>query len=143
MKYAFFAILVGTALAQNPDVIPECARPCIERAMASSSSCDAGDYHCACNNLAAIQTAATSCVVTNCGAIIATSEVVPAIKSLCESIGPGPSSSTTGIFDSQPTASEGGSSAPLPTGAQRSGATQLRAMGILMTICFAAIAPWG
>ncbi|KAF3291463.1 hypothetical protein TWF970_000676 [Orbilia oligospora] len=131
MKYLFFAASMGLVLAQNPDIIPECARPCIERATASSSSCEIGDYYCACANLGPIQAAATSCVVTNCGTGIALSDVVPAIQSLCQSIGSGPSTSISGGNGPPKTTNDGGVSTPLPTGNKSSGTVQLRCTGLL------------
>ncbi|GKT46239.1 uncharacterized protein ColSpa_06420 [Colletotrichum spaethianum] len=71
MKYSFaLAALVAVAAAQvDPTIIPECARKCLTDATASATSCKEGDYSCTCqaDNKAAIQTAATSCVISACG----------------------------------------------------------------------------
>ncbi|KAF3104175.1 hypothetical protein TWF569_006274 [Orbilia oligospora] len=143
MKYLFFAASMGLALAQNPDIIPECARPCIERATASSSSCEVGDYYCACASLGPIQAAATSCVVTNCGTGIALSDVVPAIQSLCQGIGSGSSTSISGGNDPPKTTIDGGVSTPLPTGTKSSGTVQLRSTGFLGMIGLMIVALYG
>lgn len=70
MKYSFaFAALAALVAAQDPSIIPECARDCLLKATASATTCKDGDYTCTCKpeNKAAIQGAATSCVVAACG----------------------------------------------------------------------------
>lgn len=72
MKYSFaLAALLAVATAQvDPTIIPECARDCLNSATTSATSCKQGDYACTCkaDNKAAIQAAATSCVIAACGA---------------------------------------------------------------------------
>jgi hypothetical protein len=66
MKYSFALLaLVAVASAQS---IPACAQPCIAAAVSSATTCGASDLACQCQpaNEAAIQAAATSCVLKSC-----------------------------------------------------------------------------
>lgn len=77
MKYSalLIAATAGLASAQCVSDIPSCAQSCIEDAAASATSCGAQDFECQCTtaNQAAIQGAATSCVISACGADVAVS----------------------------------------------------------------------
>ncbi|PQE10372.1 CFEM domain-containing protein [Rutstroemia sp. NJR-2017a WRK4] len=66
MQYSAFALLALVSLAAAQ--IPDCATPCINDAVKSSTTCSATDVACQCqaDNKAKIQSAATSCVVSNC-----------------------------------------------------------------------------
>ncbi|KAK7959539.1 uncharacterized protein PG986_004393 [Apiospora aurea] len=71
MKYAFTAVaLIAAVSAQDMSGIPACAVPCIQSA-AATTSCSATDYKCICNDVDAIQGAASSCVMDKCGATVA------------------------------------------------------------------------
>ncbi|RFU33019.1 hypothetical protein B7463_g3324, partial [Scytalidium lignicola] len=69
MKFTYAAAAVmafaGLASAQ----IPACAQPCLDAATKSATKCGATDIVCQCqpSNQAAIQGAATTCVVSSCG----------------------------------------------------------------------------
>ncbi|KAK2016142.1 hypothetical protein LZ32DRAFT_105770 [Colletotrichum eremochloae] len=135
MKYSFaLAALVAVAAAQagsNP--IPECAQKCLSDATASATSCKDGDYSCTCQeaNKAAIQAAATSCVIAACGVDKALNEVLPASDKLCAQAAAGggaasapaaPSSAASAASSaaasvSMPTSADGSMSLPSATGA--------------------------
>lgn len=70
MKYSYsaFAILALSGMAQA--VIPTCAQPCIAASVAKVTTCGADDLACQCTatNEAAIQSDATTCVLSDCGA---------------------------------------------------------------------------
>ncbi|TDZ33769.1 hypothetical protein C8034_v011980 [Colletotrichum sidae] len=136
MKYAVaLAALAAVVAAQDPSIIPECARECLLKATASASSCQAGDYACTClpENKAAISNAATSCVVGACGVDKALNEVLPASDKLCAAAGagsgaassaapsapaaaPAPATSSAAASVSIPTSAPGSASLPVITG---------------------------
>ncbi|KAM0354295.1 hypothetical protein ACHAPU_001339 [Fusarium lateritium] len=85
MKYSFaFAALVAAVQAQSLGDVPKCAIPCLDKAIASESSCDTTDLACVCKNFDDIRSAATSCVIDECGSDVAISEVLPATEKLCK-----------------------------------------------------------
>jgi hypothetical protein len=85
MKYSFaFAALVAAVQAQSLGDVPKCAIPCLDKAIASESSCDKTDLACVCKNFDDIRSAATSCVIDECGSDVAINEVLPATEKLCE-----------------------------------------------------------
>lgn len=87
MKYAFAAAaLVAVASAQSLSDIPSCAVPCIDDARTSATSCSKDDYACICKNQEALTAAATTCVLSDCGADKALNEVLPAVKAFCEKV---------------------------------------------------------
>ncbi|KAI8246913.1 hypothetical protein K4K55_000059 [Colletotrichum sp. SAR 10_96] len=128
MKYSFaLAALAALVVAQDASIIPECARDCLSKATASATSCKEGDYACTCkpDNKAAIQSAATSCVIAACGVDVAVSEVIPASEKLCAAAGSGSASSAVSSAASAASsaASEASSAAPslsIPTSASGS-----------------------
>ncbi|KAK8029973.1 hypothetical protein PG993_011264 [Apiospora rasikravindrae] len=90
MKYAFTAVaLIAAVSAQDMSGIPSCAVPCIQSA-AATTSCSATDYKCICNDVDAIQGAASSCVMEKCGATVAVSQVLPAVKDFCAKVAAAP-----------------------------------------------------
>lgn len=75
MKYAFVALAVAAvARAQTAADIPACAIPCIDDAIKAETDCETTDFACACASIEAVQTAATSCVLSECGAATALSK---------------------------------------------------------------------
>ncbi|KAG6183895.1 hypothetical protein E4U27_001125 [Claviceps purpurea] len=82
------AAMAGLVSAQNLKDIPACAMPCMQTA-ASKTSCPPADFGCLCSkdNFAAMQAAATSCVIEKCGAKKAAGEVLPAVEKLCSAVG--------------------------------------------------------
>lgn len=71
-KMKFSLAILAFAAAVSAQEIVACdgkAQPCIEDAIADSGVCDAGDYACACENIDAIQDAATPCVLEACGGV--------------------------------------------------------------------------
>ncbi|TAQ87997.1 hypothetical protein B7494_g3671 [Chlorociboria aeruginascens] len=68
--YSALGLLSISTLATAQVQIPTCAQPCIANAASSVTSCTQNDDACLCEpaNRSAIQRAATSCVITNCGA---------------------------------------------------------------------------
>ncbi|KAI0152637.1 hypothetical protein GGR57DRAFT_503500 [Xylariaceae sp. FL1272] len=78
-----FAAIVS---AQSWSDIPACATPCIDDAVASTTTCAADDYACICANEATISPAAEDCVVAACGEEVAEGEVVPAVTAFCGSL---------------------------------------------------------
>ncbi|OTA86126.1 hypothetical protein M434DRAFT_376648 [Hypoxylon sp. CO27-5] len=100
MKYTVITVaLAAISSAQSLSDIPQCAIPCINDARTSSTNCAADDYACICRNKDALTAAATGCVLTSCGAEVATSQVLPAVNAFCNAVesgsgGSSPSSST-------------------------------------------------
>jgi hypothetical protein len=81
MKYAIAALaLAALARAQSRDDIPKCALPCLDDAITSETNCDVSDYACVCPNFSDIQSTATGCVVSECGAETALNEVCAGTK---------------------------------------------------------------
>ncbi|KAK7964209.1 hypothetical protein PG988_011183 [Apiospora saccharicola] len=104
MKYAFTAAaLFAFASAQDFSSIPGCAQPCLQSAIATTS-CQMTDYKCICNDVSAIQSAGTSCVVDKCGADVAVSQVVPALKAFCAKALAAPAAAMTAYPESSPAA---------------------------------------
>ncbi|KAF4922847.1 hypothetical protein CGCVW01_v005058 [Colletotrichum viniferum] len=121
MKYSFaIAALAALVVAQDASIIPECARDCLSKATASATSCKEGDYACTCksDNKAAIQSAATSCVIAACGVDVAVSEVIPASEKLCAAAGSGSASSA--VSSAASAASSAAPSVSIPTSASGS-----------------------
>ncbi|KAI0828760.1 hypothetical protein F5Y06DRAFT_283044 [Hypoxylon sp. FL0890] len=87
MKYAVAsAVLAALVTAQSLSDIPQCALPCIDDARKSSTNCGADDYVCICKNKNALTAAATGCVISSCGADVATSQVLPAVNAFCDAV---------------------------------------------------------
>ncbi|KAJ2974910.1 hypothetical protein NUW58_g8507 [Xylaria curta] len=69
MKYIVAALAVAAAVsAQSPGGIPQCAVSCIDDARTKETNCAANDYKCICSQADVLTTAATSCVLSACGA---------------------------------------------------------------------------
>ncbi|KAI0100464.1 hypothetical protein F4776DRAFT_521366 [Hypoxylon sp. NC0597] len=103
MKYAVAAAaLAAISSAQSLSDIPQCAIPCINDARTSSTNCAADDYACICRNKDALTAAATSCVLTSCGAEVATGQVLPAVNAFCDAVesGSGGSSASSSTIAS-------------------------------------------
>ncbi|KAH6848191.1 hypothetical protein B0I37DRAFT_158667 [Chaetomium sp. MPI-CAGE-AT-0009] len=87
-QVSVIAILTLAALAnsQSREDIPSCARPCLDDAIKSTTSCAIDDFACVCKNFGSIQGAAVSCVLAKCGQDTALNKVLPATKQLCEGV---------------------------------------------------------
>ncbi|CAJ2514146.1 Uu.00g022650.m01.CDS01 [Anthostomella pinea] len=87
MKFSIAAVaLAAVVSAQSWSDIPACATPCIDDAIASTTTCAADDYACICSNEDVIEPAAEDCVVTACGEDVAVGEVEPAVAAFCGSL---------------------------------------------------------
>lgn len=94
MKYAFALVAAAAfARAQTREDIPECALPCLDKAITDNSDCKTTDYACVCKNFDAIRGSATTCVIDECGPTVALNEVLPATEALCKAAGSGGESS--------------------------------------------------
>ncbi|KAI8951205.1 hypothetical protein F4801DRAFT_546001 [Xylaria longipes] len=106
MKYIVSALALAAAVsAQSLSDIPTCAQPCIDDARTKETSCGADDYKCICDNIDKLQAAATSCVLSACGADTALSQVLPAVQAFCTAVenGGGATSEPTSAPTSEPT----------------------------------------
>ena len=109
MKYSVIlaTAFVAVATAQDLSAIPTCAVKCINDAVASTTSCTAGDVACICENKKAVVDAATACVLDACGFDVAVGEVLPATDKLCAAPAPGDGDdSDNGDDDDTPTEPE-------------------------------------
>ncbi|UKZ69769.1 uncharacterized protein TrAtP1_010773 [Trichoderma atroviride] len=93
MKAATVLAVAFAALAQAQTRadIPSCALPCLDDAVKANTKCSTTDYACICKDFSAVQTAATSCVISKCGADVALNKVLPATQALCANPGSGSS----------------------------------------------------
>lgn len=98
MKAATVLAVAFAALAQAQTRadIPSCALPCLDDAVKANTKCSTTDYACICKDFSAVQTAATSCVISKCGADVALNKVLPATQALCSNAGSGSGSSAAG-----------------------------------------------
>ncbi|KAK6605471.1 CFEM domain-containing protein [Botrytis cinerea] len=74
MQFTIVSVLALASLALAQDSgIPSCAQPCIDDAAKSETTCGATDKACQClpDNVSKIQTAATTCVIKECGITVA------------------------------------------------------------------------
>ncbi|KAG6000834.1 hypothetical protein E4U43_001495 [Claviceps pusilla] len=108
--------VAGLVSAQSISDIPECAMPCLSTAVTAKTTCAVADFACLCEkaNFAAVQAAATGCVVEKCGAAKAVSDVLPATQKLCAAASSGgsgdsSSSSAAGTPSETPAPSDDGS----------------------------------
>ncbi|ATY67354.1 Extracellular membrane 8-cysteine CFEM [Cordyceps militaris] len=133
MKFAIAAALFTLATAQTVNDIPSCAMPCLNDAITSKTSCQTTDIPCVCKNIAAVQGAATACVIKACGSDVAINKVVPAAEALCKanSGSSSASGSATGSGSSSASASTGSSSGSVAT--TTAAATTAMAMTTMMT----------
>ncbi|KAI1746098.1 hypothetical protein F4680DRAFT_10486 [Xylaria scruposa] len=130
MKYTVAALALAAAVsAQSITDIPACALPCIDDARTKNTNCSADDYKCICDNIDKLQTAATSCVLTDCGADVALNQVLPAVSKFCAAVESGggatstPSSTPTSEPTSTPTAQPTSTPTSEPTSQQTSEST--------------------
>jgi hypothetical protein len=80
MKFIVAALaLAVAATAQTIDDVPDCAIPCLEDAVASTTDCAADDYPCICSNFSTVQSAAIGCVLGACGLDVALSTSLPTL----------------------------------------------------------------
>ncbi|KAI0973201.1 hypothetical protein F4678DRAFT_459331 [Xylaria arbuscula] len=86
LTLAALAPFIVAVSAQTWNDIPACAQPCILNAVATVTSCGSTDYQCICASRDAVQTAATSCVITACGVDVALNQVLPAVNAACNAI---------------------------------------------------------
>ncbi|PNP47964.1 hypothetical protein TGAM01_v206178 [Trichoderma gamsii] len=120
MKAATVLAVAFAALAQAQTRadIPSCALPCLDDAVKANTKCSTTDYACICKDFSAVQTAATSCVISKCGADVALNKVLPATQALCANPGSGSSAAgssaagTTAAPTSAAQTSAAASSAP-------------------------------
>ncbi|KAG6011954.1 hypothetical protein E4U54_007827 [Claviceps lovelessii] len=94
--------VAGLVSAQSISDIPECALPCLTTAVTAKTTCAVADFACLCEkvNFAAVQAAATGCVVEKCGAAKAVSDVLPATQKLCAAASSGGSGGSGGSSSS-------------------------------------------
>ncbi|RFU71863.1 extracellular membrane, cfem domain-containing, partial [Trichoderma arundinaceum] len=103
---AFIAVaLAALAQAQTRADIPACALPCLDDAVKANTKCSTTDYACICKDFSAVQTAATSCVISKCGADVALNKVLPATQALCAANPGSGSSAPPGTTPAQQTSS--------------------------------------
>ncbi|KAM0456585.1 hypothetical protein ACHAPV_005095 [Trichoderma viride] len=97
MKAATVLAVAFAALAQAQTRadIPSCALPCLDAAVTANTKCATTDYTCICKDFSAVQTAATSCVISKCGADVALNKVLPATQALCANPGSGSSAAAS------------------------------------------------
>jgi cell division septation protein DedD len=86
MKCSVIAVALFSSLALAQTSLPACGQPCIDEAVPANTDCEVDDLACQCipANKAAIQTAATSCVVEACGSQAI--EVLQAANAICENL---------------------------------------------------------
>ncbi|KAJ3568139.1 hypothetical protein NPX13_g6524 [Xylaria arbuscula] len=91
MKYAVatLAYFFAAASAQSLSDIPACALPCIDDARTKATDCAADDYQCICSHVEALSTAATECVLGECGQDVAIQQVLPAVTAFCQAVNNG------------------------------------------------------
>ncbi|TRX93204.1 hypothetical protein FHL15_005783 [Xylaria flabelliformis] len=127
MKYTVAALAFAAAVsAQSLSDVPACALPCIDDARTKDTTCGADDYKCICDNITKLQTDATSCVLSACGADTALNQVLPAVQKFCAAVESGggatsepsstPSSTPTSEPTSMPTSESTASPTSEPTG---------------------------
>jgi hypothetical protein len=119
MKYAFVLLAAATGLvaAQSRADIPECALPCLDKAIADTTSCSVEDTKCVCASFDKIQGPATTCVIKECGPEVAVGKVLPATQALCENAGkeePKPASSSSAAAASSSSAAPSSSAVEEP-----------------------------
>lgn len=75
MKYSVaFVALAAAVSAQSLADVPKCAIPCLDKAIESETKCETTDLACVCKNFSDVRSAATSCVIDECGSDVAISE---------------------------------------------------------------------
>ncbi|KAI0517895.1 hypothetical protein F5B22DRAFT_104046 [Xylaria bambusicola] len=88
MQFTLAALvtLIAAVSAQSWEDIPACAQPCILDAVAEVTDCGSTDYECICAARPQVQSAATGCVVSACGAAVALTQVIPAVNAACDAL---------------------------------------------------------
>ncbi|KAF9873675.1 CFEM domain-containing protein [Colletotrichum karsti] len=104
MQFSIATIVaVAGLVAAQIDGIPQCAVTCLNNA-AASAKCTAGDLSCLCSpaNYQAVVVAGGPCIVSSCGADVATNQVLPAAGRLCAAVvgGGGPASTVASVVSS-------------------------------------------
>ncbi|PBP28594.1 hypothetical protein BUE80_DR000411 [Diplocarpon rosae] len=94
MKYSLSTVALLAFAGMAAAEIPACATKCLSDAVASSTTCGASDVKCQCeaSNVAAIQGASTSCVISACGDKAL--DVLAAATADCEAVNSAPASSS-------------------------------------------------
>ncbi|PBP26582.1 hypothetical protein BUE80_DR002566, partial [Diplocarpon rosae] len=94
MKYSLSAVALLAFAGMAAAEIPACATKCLSDAVASSTTCGASDLKCQCEatNMAAIQGASTTCVISACGDTAL--DVLAAATADCEAVNSAPASSS-------------------------------------------------
>ncbi|KAI1749696.1 hypothetical protein F4782DRAFT_533134 [Xylaria castorea] len=118
MKYTVAALALAVAVsAQSLSDIPACALPCIDDARTKDTTCGADDYKCICDNINTLQTDATTCVLSSCGADTALNQVLPAVSKFCAAVesGGGATSTPTSTPTSEPTSTPTSEPTSTPT----------------------------
>ncbi|KAI0117985.1 hypothetical protein GGR51DRAFT_555267 [Nemania sp. FL0031] len=125
MKYTVVSLAFATGVyAQSLSDIPSCALPCIDTARTQTTSCAADDYKCICDNINTLTAAATSCVLSACGADVATNQVLPAVQAFCAAVENGSSqTSATSAPTSAPTSTPTSTPSSTPTSETTSAST--------------------
>ncbi|KAL7921317.1 hypothetical protein ACQKWADRAFT_129645 [Trichoderma austrokoningii] len=118
----FAVTFAALAQAQTRADIPSCALPCLDDAVKANTKCSTTDYACICKDFSTVQTAATSCVISKCGADVAINKVLPATQALCAN--PGSGSSAAGSSSAAASSSAAGTTSAVAqtTAAQTSSA---------------------
>ncbi|KAM0257930.1 hypothetical protein ACHAQJ_004088 [Trichoderma viride] len=102
MRTSTFIAVAFAALAQAQTRadIPSCALPCLDQSVTANTKCSTTDYVCICKDFSAVQAAATSCVISKCGADVAINKVLPATQALCSANAAGGSGSSAAASSS-------------------------------------------
>jgi hypothetical protein len=105
MRYSIVAVALFSGLAFAQSNLPECAQPCIAEAVPAATDCSLDDQACQCEpaNKAAIQAAATSCVIAACAEKAL--EVITAADEACANL-PAEGAETSESATPSPTAVE-------------------------------------
>jgi len=114
MKTAFVALALAALAQAQISGIPSCAQSCLTPVIKEKTNCAATDLACICKNFSSIESAATACVITSCGAQDAINDVLPAVAKVCQpftgAAGSATSSGTSAAETSPQTASTSASS---------------------------------
>ncbi|UNI24716.1 hypothetical protein JDV02_010443 [Purpureocillium takamizusanense] len=111
MKYTAVLSLALAALAaaQSRSDLPSCSLPCLDDAVAATSSCGKDDFACICKKFDKIQGAATGCILKGCGQDVALNQVLPATQKLCKKALAGGSGSSAAGSSTAPATPKGSS----------------------------------
>ncbi|KAM0134348.1 hypothetical protein ACHAO1_005743 [Botrytis cinerea] len=127
MQFTIVSVLALASLALAQDSgIPSCAQPCIDDAAKSETTCGATDKACQClpDNVSKIQTAATTCVIKECGITVALTVPDAAAKECASlpasSAAPASTSSASAAPSSSAVESSSSAAAPSSSAAESS-----------------------